>query len=337
MKINFLLPHLKISGGIRISLNYADSLAARGYDVCVYVPENSPRRYFKNLIKLRPDWFPDFRGKIKRISRVNEGSLRDADVLIADSWKMADLAKALSLTKGKKFQFIQHDERLYHGDPKSVEQVYHLPFKKIVVSTWLKNILKDDFGADASLLINSIDKKTFYFKKVEKNKNKTRILMLYHSYEWKGSREGVEIIQELKARYPQVEMVLYGARRKELDFEAEYHFNPPQEKLAEIFSSAEILLCPSWDEGFGLPSVEAMNCKCALVTYNNGGSRDFAFDMETAMVAERRNKEELKNKLEKLIVDESLRRKIAGNGFEFVQKMPSLEEQTGLLEKILKS
>ena len=50
-----------------------------------------------------------------------------------------------------------------------------------------------------------------------------------------------------------------------------------------------IYLCPSWDEGLGMPSMEAMACGSALVTYDNGGSRDYAHDGETALVAPRRD------------------------------------------------
>ena len=77
-----------------------------------------------------------------------------------------------------------------------------------------------------------------------------------------------------------------------------------------------------------------MACRCALVTYDNGGSRDYAFDGKTALVARRRDKEDLKNKLELLVKDIDLRKKIADNGYEFMQKWPTWEEQAEKLEKI---
>jgi glycosyltransferase involved in cell wall biosynthesis len=41
MRINFLTPHLKISGGVRVILIYADLLAKRGHDVCLGVFGNT--------------------------------------------------------------------------------------------------------------------------------------------------------------------------------------------------------------------------------------------------------------------------------------------------------
>jgi glycosyltransferase involved in cell wall biosynthesis len=91
----------------------------------------------------------------------------------------------------------------------------------------------------------------------------------------------------------------------------------------------------SWDEGFGLPSLEAMACGAAVVTYDNGGSRDFAFDGKTAFVAPRRNLEILAAKLEEAITSHEKRHTIAKAGYSFVHTMPTWEEQVTKMEQIL--
>ena len=53
----------------------------------------------------------------------------------------------------------------------------------------------------------------------------------------------------------------------------------------EIYNTSRVFLCTSWVEGFGLTNVEAMACGAALVTTDNGGSRDYALHGETALVA----------------------------------------------------
>ena len=42
MKLTFLAPHLRIAGGVRAILTYADRLAGRGHDVTVVVPAKRP-------------------------------------------------------------------------------------------------------------------------------------------------------------------------------------------------------------------------------------------------------------------------------------------------------
>ncbi|OGZ34761.1 MAG: hypothetical protein A2174_02345 [Candidatus Portnoybacteria bacterium RBG_13_41_18] len=346
MKINFLLPKLKISGGTRVILTYADLLAKKGYKVTVLVQSKNWTRPFFNFLKIKPRWFGSLCADVWRVQNWSASFVPDADILVADTWKLALIAADLPDEKGKKFHFVQHDERLYHGSALEVAKAYQLPFKKIVVSSWLREILKNDFDFEPELLINTVDRNLFYPVPVKKNESEIKILLLEHDYDWKGTKEGVDAVKKIKEKNPNVKLVLFSARKSKTDFPCdEYYYNLPQKKLAWLYSSCDIFLCPSWDEGFGLPSLEAMACGCAIVTYDNGGSRDFAFDPhaprgvgvdgQTALVARRRDTEDLYQKLEILAADKNLREKIAQNGYDFALKMPTWEEQAKKLEKIL--
>ncbi|MFH1744860.1 MAG: glycosyltransferase family 4 protein [bacterium] len=337
MKINFFLPHLKVAGGVRVILSYADWLAKNNHQVTVVVQSKSRTRYFFNFLNIKPSWFKNFNAKIIRIPDWSPKNIPNADISVIDSWGLVAKNYQLPKEKGAKFHFIQHDERLYHGQRNEVDKIYRLPIKKIVVSSWIKEIFKNDYKQDAELLLNSFDRSLFYPAEIKKDAKQVRILMLHHNHKWKGTEEWAEIVGELKKKYKNIKLIMFGVRQKEISNVCdEYYYNLPQHKLAELYSSADIYLCPSWDEGSGLPSMEAMACRCALVTYNNGGSRDYAFDGQTAMVAERRNKEDLKNKLELLIKDEELRKKISTNGFNYIQNMPTWKEQAEKLENIFK-
>ena len=142
-----------------------------------------------------------------------------------------------------------------------------------------------------------------------------RVLMLQHEKAWKGVADGLEAVARVKPRVPGLFLVGFGVKPppEEHPYD-EFHLNPPQEKLAEVYSSCEIYLCPSWDEGLGMPPMEAMACGAALVTYDNGGCRDYARDGETALVARRRDVADLAAKLERLATDEALRARIARAG-----------------------
>jgi len=99
----------------------------------------------------------------------------------------------------------------------------------------------------------------------------------------------------------------------------EFHVDPPQEALAALYSGADIYLCPSWDEGLGMPPMEAMACGAALVTYDNGGCRDYARDGETALVVPRRDVAALGSALGRLATDAALRARIAAAGLAHVR------------------
>ena len=337
MKITILTPHLKISGGVMVLVAYAHYLSLLGHKVKVVT--NNPivwRRNLANLLKQKPSWMRGLNFDIERISEINEKYFSEADILMISTYKHANLIKNFSNKFGKKVYLIQHDERLYHGKADEVAEAYRLPLKFIAVSTWTKERLKKDFNQDAELLLNTLDKNIFYPRETKRSDRDIRILMLHHTYEWKGVKEGVEIINDLKEKHNNIKLIMYGARQENSECD-EYYYKPFGKETAELFSGCDIFLCPSWDEGFGLPSLEAMACGCALATYDNGGSRDFAFHNKTALVAERRNKEDLKNKLELLIKDSELRKQVAKNGCQFVKEMPIWKEQAKKIENIFKN
>jgi glycosyltransferase involved in cell wall biosynthesis len=260
-----------------------------------------------------------------------------SDVIVATTWQTALSLAPFPLSHGRQYYLVQHDEGLYHGDRGAVNRALRLPQRKIVVSTWLGNILKDSHHQDASVLINPIDTNLFHKMPRTASTDTVRILLLHHTYSWKGTAEGAAIIEKMKKRYPEVRFILFGVRSKGNVPYAydEYHYDLPQENLASLYSNTDIYLCPSWEEGFGLPSVEAMHCGAALVTYDNGGSRDYAIDGETAFVAPHRDIEALATKLETAITDVALRKRIAEQGKTFVQNMPTWAEQTERFEHIL--
>ena len=56
---------------------------------------------------------------------------------------------------------------------------------------------------------------------------------------------------------------------------SEYVLLPAQDKIANIYSSCDVWMCSSKEEGFGLPVLEAMACRCPVVSTAIGGPMDF--------------------------------------------------------------
>lgn len=333
LKIDFWLPHVKVAGGTKVSLTYAELLVRRGYDVRVF----SLRPSWRERLFGSATWKGKFRVPLSYVQGWEEACHHESDVVIADSWQVASALLSCNPPK-KLFEFVQHDERLYHGQPDTVETVYRATnVTKIVVATWLKELFERDFSTTPAFVMNTIDREAFYPDVgTVQERDTLRISLLVHTYPWKGTQEGIDILMELKKKYPHIRIVGFGVRTKECPSGVdEYHYDPSPEELRSIYASSDIFLCPSWDEGFGLPSLEAMACGAALVTYENGGSRDFAFDGETAFVAPHRDRDVLAQKLETAITDESLRARIALHAGEFVARLPTLEEQTDVLEACL--
>ena len=160
--------------------------------------------------------------------------------------------------------------------------------------------------------------------------------MLHHEYAWKGVADGLEAVARVRARHPRLALVGFGVKppRGALPYD-EFHADLPQERLAWLYSRCPIYLCPSWDEGLGMPPMEAMACGAALATYDNGGCRDYARDGETALVAPRRDVGALTRALERLVEDAALRERIARAGQAFIRREFDWDRATARLEAIL--
>jgi len=84
-----------------------------------------------------------------------------------------------------------------------------------------------------------------------------------------------------------------------------------------------------------MPAMEAMACGAALVTFDNGGCRDYASDGATALVAPRRDVAALARCLERLVSDRALCEQIAVRGREFVTRSFDWDRAAARLEAIL--
>ena len=80
-----------------------------------------------------------------------------------------------------------------------------------------------------------------------------------------------------------------------------------------------------------------MACGAALVTFDTGGSRDYAMDGETALVAPRRDVAALAACLERVVEDRALRERIAGKGQAFVTSRFDWDRATARLEDIIRA
>jgi L-malate glycosyltransferase len=337
LKITFLSPHVRIAGGVRAILTYADRLAARGHDVTLLVPARSSlKAWWRNRARQGPDWMRDLRAHVKWVGDWSSARLPDADALIATAWQSAAAVAEAPARCGRKFYFIQHYESLYHGSADRVDATYRLPLTKIVISTWLGEIMASRFDSPAEVIVTPVDPTLFHPVPLEPADGLVRVLMLHHEYEWKGVSDGIEAFTRVKSRCPSLRLVGFGLKppRRDLPYD-EFFENLPQTRLAWLYSRCPIYCCPSWDEGLGMPPMEAMACGAALCTYDNGGCRDYAVDGSTALVAPRRDVDALAHALARLAEEKDLRERIARQGRELIVTRFDWERATARLETLL--
>jgi glycosyltransferase involved in cell wall biosynthesis len=336
LRITFLCPHLRISGGVRALLTYANRLAARDHDVEVVVPARGVvKAAWRRWRGEKAAWMPHMHARVRWVDAWRGHELRDADVVVASAWQSAPPVAEAPARCGIKCYLVQHYESLYHGAAAAVDATYRLPLHQMVISTWLAGIMRERFASDAEVLVTPVDPALFHRVPVQIPTGRPRVLMLHHEYAWKGVAEGHAAVARARKRVPSLVLVGFGVRppRGGAGYD-EFHANPPQSALAALYSGCDIYLCPSWDEGLGMPSMEAMACGAALVTFDNGGSRDYARDDQTALVAPRGDGYALAEKLALAAEDSSLRERIAAAGSAFVTTSFSWEAAVTRMEAL---
>lgn len=115
----------------------------------------------------------------------------------------------------------------------------------------------------------------------------TRVALPLHDHPAKGARAGLLALERVREARPDVEVVAFHTvepREPVPDWVRFLHAPSQDQLVAEVYNASQVFVQPSFHEGFGFPAVEAMACGCALVTTDNGGSRDYAIDGETALV-----------------------------------------------------
>ena len=343
-----------MSGGVKALLEFANRLQKMGHQVRAFVPSKKPKWYRlvekwktrkRGLQTLSPkmvEWM-DNTLPIEIFPEPGERYLPDSDILVASAWQNTEFAAQLPRKKGVLFYLILHYESLWTRHKNRATKTYDLPMKKLVISTWLKETLIEKHGQNAEVLVIPIDQDVFFCNEKKWNSVR-RICMLHHDYSWKGYAEGIKAIRDVMAQGRKIQLVVFGEKLKDpqplfdaAGFDFEYHYRPTRERLRKIYTSCDIFLCPSWYEGLGLPSMEAMACRCALVTADTGGCLDYAIDGHTALVSPPRDIKGLSQNLIRLLDDKALLKLISQNGCRKISEFDWQESCDRLVHLFKKS
>lgn len=320
------------AGGFRVMYEYANRLSELGYVVTITYPiETKFMKYrFPFVVRLLLSYIEGFRTnewfifnkniKRKYVPRVENKYLDDSDIVIATWWATAfDMGK-LASSKGKKINLIQGYEN-WEGHEELLHQSYDMEgVTNVVVASYLSKIVKQYTNNRIDLISNAIDSNTFHVRIPILERDPLRICMLYSVQAIKGSKYGLEALQLVKQKYPDLQVDLFGIcpQPESLPDWMLFHRNPSD--LCGVYNRNSIFISNSLTEGFGLVSVEALACGCALICTDIPGHREYAKDRYTALLVEPQNSKQLASKICELIEDKALRLQIVENGLEAVRQ-----------------
>lgn len=336
MKINFILPGLGISGGIKVVEKYAEILNEQGNDVVIYcsIQNANLHRYKSNLLNLTHQVYCTMKTLVsflrkernekpyKWVWSITEKSIRSADCTLATMWATAYEVDKLPSICGKKYYFIQ-DFEVWDNKELGLKS-YLLPLNKIVISTWINTQLKDKLGIGPfPIVMNGMDLSKFHhIKNNQKSSKIVQFLMLNHSMPKKGINDGLKAFEQVHNMYPYLKLKMFGmCSGNNLPPYVEYIKNPCHETLIKLYQESDVFIFPSLEEGWGLTPIEAMACGCVVVGTNTGFVLDLGRHEDNMMISEPGDVDGMALNIQKLLCSSSLYEVIRKNSIETAKKV----------------
>lgn len=352
MRITFVLPGMSSIpiGGYKVVYQYANHLAAEGHRVTLahlrdaVVPNNPWRIWTRwRIERQRADdflrgrsWFafhPDVR--ISTIPFPFRFFFPKADATIATSWRtaapVADLHRSRS---GRRHYLLQHIED-WDADRKTVLDTWKLPLHKIVISHWLGEVARS-LGEDSTYIPNGLDFDEFSVDIPLEERKQLHVGMLWHDLEWKGSKLGLEALQQAKLAYPDLVAEFFGTGAPPVDLPSwiDYHQCPTRSELRALYNRCAIFMAPSFAEGWALPPAEAIQCGCALLATDIGGHQDYAINGKTASTFPPGDSVAMANALIAILSSPVRRLELANSGNRWIQQFTWIRATDSLVSAL---
>lgn len=298
LRVTFVTPHRRAtSGGVHAIERFASGLADT-MRVALVVQKGAPGE------------LPGV--TVSAGAALEAAQLPDADVLVvpADSGAGERLYE-MPRRKGRQVLLFQG-----YGIPGSPIVTANLERADLVVAvaSWLVEDA-EAHGARAVHVPYGLDRRTFAPGPPADQRAPVASLLV-HGQDWKGTADGLSALAETRRAMPETQVRLFGGHRPDSEFP--FLGTLDRGQVAELLRRSGVFVCASWEEGFGLPGLEALACGAALATTDTKGSRDYAVHGRTALVSEPHDRDALAANVLKLLRDRSLRASLAAAGCEYV-------------------
>lgn len=222
--------------------------------------------------------------------------------------------------------------------------------KKIIVpSNYVKKLLNDK-GVDNNKIVvtyEAVDDKILSLeKRISASKMNTvlkkfgigRQYLFYvgNAHPHKNVEGLIEAYLFVKKKNPELQLVLSGNDhyfwqriKKENKYGGIIYTGfVTDEELVSLYKNAVCFILPSFEEGFGIPLLEAMACDCPIISSSNGSLTEIGG--KAALYFNPNKTKELADKIEQMVGNKKLRSSLIENGRQRVElfSWKTLAQQT---------
>jgi glycosyltransferase involved in cell wall biosynthesis len=249
------------------------------------------------------------------------GRIADADATFATYWSTATLLADLP-NGGRRYYLVQDFEPYFYpmsADYVRAENSYRLGFHCITLGPWLARLMRKQYGATADHFDFALDP-AIYWPQVLPRPTYPRVAFYARPSTPRRAYEiGLEALALVRQRYPEVEIILYGADLLEPPppFHATHLGIRSQYDLATLYATCDVGLVLSLTNPSFVP-FELMACKCAVVDIRSERVEGLLEDRQTALLADP-TPAAIANAILELLWDKDLRSGIIERAYAQVQ------------------
>ncbi len=357
MRINIILPGFADSpiGGFKVQYEYANRLARAGHRVTIH-HGLSPKRFFsfrglasfavRNLRSRRDvTWFRLDRSiDCRAVPYLRPSLIKRADITILTSYLTSEAVSRTTPRTGPLVQIV-YDFEVWATGPPGIRRRVQTALQRadvhhIATSQAVEDMLRSIGVTPIATIqcgLTLPDPETRLPPTIER---KPIVGFALRDGAHRGLTEMIEAMEIVRRNEPEVTFECFGAGSTELlPPHVVAHGYVRDDELMEFYRRCMIFVSASYAEGFGLPAAEAMANGAAVVVAENGGSADFAFHDDTAIVVPPRDGPAIADAVLALVKDEDTRAKITSRGIELstamgwskpaAQLMATLEDLVG--------
>ncbi|MBZ1503428.1 glycosyltransferase family 4 protein [Leuconostoc mesenteroides] len=355
MKITWVLPQNYDTpiGGYKIVYQYANYLVSLGHSIRIVFLQNPSyveksklyqlgrnvywKFFKKNPFKKRVTWFPlDPHIKIDWNITPDQLRFNQDEKVIATAYWTANFVDMSTIPLMNKFYFLQ-DYELFSGASHDVNKTWKLPLNKFAVSSWLSDLGEKKFGEKIEFIPNFLDSRDNFKVTNSLNHRNHTIALLNHPSKRKNTKLGLEIIELIRKKVPDVKVKLFGTEDFDLSgYEhIEYFKRPSRKQLRDdVYNQSLIYLLPSEYEGWGLTAMEAMASGDIVVSNNNGGVNDFITNNVNGFIVDFNDKKSTVDKIINIFAEDN--HQVAINATKVINEF-SVEISSNMLLRFLSS
>jgi glycosyltransferase involved in cell wall biosynthesis len=310
-RVTFVVPELRLSGGVLAVLQLVVALRRLGTDARVVALKDRRRELFPWRVTTSPAVYDGAAAALRRMA--------PADIVVATHWTTADVARA-AVDNGRARHaayFVQDYEPWFHDEDdlearRRVRATYAAISHRIVTSDWLREKLAAD-GFDAVTVALGVDLGFFYPRPHPAAGRPQVLAMARPRTPRRGFDTLVATLTKVHEEMPGADIVLFGEDLGDLrlpfPFAAKGLVSDRQE-LAASFSAAHTYIDVSDYQAFGLPALEAMACGTPCVVTEVGGVHEYARHEENCLLVPPHDADAAASAAVRVLTDDELHRSL---------------------------